>query len=941
MTTIPDRVAELLARLTLDEKTALMHQYSPGVRRLGIPPLVWGLPMRRGAQQLPGATVFPQAISLGATWDTDLIQQVGSAIAAEVRAGYAQRPETGLSIWGPVVNLLRDPRWGRNEEGYSECPRLTCDLALAMCRGLTGYDDGPPSRWTTTPVLQHFLAYNHETARATMSAANVRARVLHEYDLKPFEEPIRSGVATGIMLAYGRTNGLPNHLSPHVRRSVRAWHPECTVFSDAWAPTMLVIDDDAPHEDRLHAYVATVRAGLDLFVDQDSDSDIISGALRRAVDEGLLTEEDLDGPVGRLLRIRMLWGQFDSQEDVATPAVVGSSTHRRLAAKAASEAIVLLRNEDGLLPLVPATLRRVAVVGQLAAMLCRDWYSPDFDESTPPVAGIVAALGEDRVHLVEGVDAIALRALDGGGYVTSVGTPEGGALTVTPAQPIGPAQTFAVFDWGAGVQCLRAEVNGRFVRCRSDRALANDQATINGWEVRERLRLVPHAGGWVLFDESLRRYVAPLVGDSILRVAAETPETAAVFARELVTDGAAEAATAAREADAAIVIVGNHPLINGRESEDRPDIELAPAQHAVVERVAAANPATVAVLVSSYPLAVEWIAGNVPAMLWTGHSGPTLPAALAEALLGAQAPAGRLPQTWPRRAEDLGDIADYDIIKGRRTYLYSDLDPLFPFGHGLTYSRFSYYLHLRRPTLCTQDAVEVTVELRNLGPVDSDEVIQVYGRIRDSRHPRPLRQLLAFRRVAVPVGHARVERFRIPLSEMAMWDVARHAFTVEPGVYDIMLGRSATDIVATESLTVRGEPLGPRRLDRTPTRASDFDDYHGFTLEDDDTGLTTMTAPEAGGWLLFRDVALAEDLTRMVLEASRAGAGWSAIEARWDAPEGDLIGVAPVVAGAADVRIDVPLRPIAARGDLYLVATGPMRLSTLHLRSRSDDQELG
>jgi beta-glucosidase len=946
---IADRVASLVGQLTLDEKITMMHQYSPGVPRLGIPPLVWGLPVRRGAEQVPNATVFPQAVSLGATWDTELVQRIGSVIGAEVRAGYRQRPETGLSIWGPVVNLLRDPRWGRNEEGYSECPRLTCDLAIAMCRGLSGQDGTTEtrSRWQTAPVLQHFLAYNHENERATTSA-NLRARVLHEYDLKPFDEPLRAGVATGVMLAYGRTNGVSNHVSPQVRASVRSRHPESLVISDAWAPTMLVTDDGAPFEDRKHAYAAAVRAGLDLFVDQDSDSETVCGNLRRAVEEGLLTTEAIDESVGRLLRVRMLWGQFDAggsgaddgappdPDDDRTPSPVGGGAHRELAARAAAEAVVLLRNRDGVLPLDPATVGQVAVVGQLAGMLCRDWYSPYFPDSTPTAAGLTALLGADRVRLVEGVDRIALRLLNGGGYVTTTDAPGGGVLTVERTPVVGPAQTFALLDWGADAQCLRAEINGRFVRCRSDRALANDQVSINGWQVRERFRLVPHANGWVVFDVSLGRYVAPLAGDNVLRVAAETPETAEVFARELVADGAAAAAAAAGEADAAIVIVGSHPLINGRESRDRDDLSLAPAQQTVVERVTASNRRTIVVLVSSHPLAVEWIARHVPGVLWTGHSGPELPSALAAAVLGLHAPAGRLPQTWPRGVEELGDIVDYDIIRGRRTYLYSESKPLFPFGHGLTYSRFGYHLELRRPVLCPQDTVEVTAEVRNLGPVDSDEVIQVYGRIRESRHPRPVRQLLAFRRVRVPVGHVRVERFDVPLGELAMWDVDRHEHVVEPGVYDFMLGRSAADIVATASVTVRGEPPGPRRLDRTPVWVCDFDDYHAFGPDEDAaTGLTTMAVPEGGGWLLFRDVVLGAHLDRVVVRASRTEPGWSAVEIRWGAPDGDLIAVAPVVAGTGDREIDVPLRPVVARGDLYLVATGEMRISTIRVRGGS------
>ncbi|TDC85522.1 hypothetical protein E1193_02480 [Micromonospora sp. KC606] len=926
---LAERVRHLLGLLSRDEKLAMMHQYSPGVPRLGIPPLVWGIAVRRGADPVPGATVFPQAVGLGATWNPDLLTRVGAAIAAEIRAHYHRQPTIGLAIWGPVTNLLRDPRWGRNEEGYSECPVLTSTLATAMCRGLSGQSDAGAQR-ATTPLLQHFLAYNHENERGTHSVL-LRPRVLHEYDLRAFKAPIVDGVADGVMLSYSRVNGVPNHLSPHIRGQLRDWDPDTVVMSDAWAPSFLALDERPSFPSRLQAYAAAVRAGLDLFVDQGDRSHVITDNLGRAVADGFVREELLDAAVGRLLRMRMRWGQFDAEATDAGESGPDSPdlpAHRRLAACAAAEAIVLLSNRDSLLPLDRAAVRRVVVVGQLAAMVCRDWYAPQFDDGRTPMAGIAGLLGADRVTLVEGVDVIALRWQDG--YVTSSTTPEGGPLTVRQVAVAEAAQRFAIFDWGSEVCSLRAESNGRFLRSRSNRTLVNDRAAPEGWQVRERFRLVPQGAGAVLLDVSTGRYVAPPASDGVLRTAAATAEAAAVFRVELVTDGAATVGAAAVDADVVVAIVGNHPLINGREAEDRTDIRLAPAQEKVARAAAAANQATVVALVSSYPLAVAELAAAVPAMLWSSHAGPQLGTSLADAVFGVRAPAGRLPQTWPRQVADLGDMYEYDIIKARKTYLYADVEPLFPFGHGLTYPCFWYDLEVLRPIVCVEDPIELSVEVGNPGPVESDEVLQIYGRARGSRHPRPLRQLLAFRRVHVPAGTAQTALFTIALRELAVWDVDRHEFVVEPGDYDIMLGRSSADIVTTRRLTVRAEPVGPRRLDGGPVRASDFDDYHAFWPQDDaETGLTTMTCGDAGGWLLFRDVAVRG--TRVRVRAVRPTAGWAAIEFRLDDPDGRLLAVAPVVGGVDGDVIEVPICTGMDRRDILLVATGSVWLETVEL----------
>lgn len=204
------RVDDLMSRLTLDEKTAFLHQFAPAVERLGIAAFRTGQEALHGVAWMGPATVFPQAVGLGATWNEDLVRRVGEAVSKEARAMRARDERVGLNVWSPTVNLLRHPLWGRNEEGYSEDPRLTSAIATAYTRGLRG---DHPAYWRTAPVLKHWLAHNNETARDT-SSSSVRPRVLHEYDLRAFRETVEAGAVAGVMPAYNLVNGRPNHLSP-------------------------------------------------------------------------------------------------------------------------------------------------------------------------------------------------------------------------------------------------------------------------------------------------------------------------------------------------------------------------------------------------------------------------------------------------------------------------------------------------------------------------------------------------------------------------------------------------------------------------------------------------------------------------------------------------------------------------------------------------------
>ncbi|OSP40227.1 sugar hydrolase, partial [Streptomyces sp. 13-12-16] len=401
------RIDDLLSRLTLDEKIGFLHQFAPAVERLDVAAFRTGQEALHGVAWMGPATVFPQAVGLGATWNQELVRRVGEAVSRETRAMRTRDERIGLNVWAPTVNLLRHPLWGRNEEGYSEDPKLTSAIATAYTHGLRG---DHPVYWRTAPVLKHWLAHNNETERDTTSSS-VRPRVLHEYDLRAFRDAVEAGAVAGVMPAYNLVNGRPNHVSPYLREQLRAWTEEdLLVCSDAGAPSNLV-DSEHYFDTHEEATAAALRAGVDSFTDHGTDGSKIVGRVRGALERGLLTEADIDTAVRRQLSVRFRLGEFNPGADpYAGEQPFDTPEHRALAREAAEQAIVLLKN-DGPLPLAPDT--RIAVVGLLADECKLDWYSGSLIHRSTPLEGLYERFGAERVEFAEGVDRVLLKTSAG------------------------------------------------------------------------------------------------------------------------------------------------------------------------------------------------------------------------------------------------------------------------------------------------------------------------------------------------------------------------------------------------------------------------------------------------------------------------------------------------------------------------------------------------
>ncbi|QNP69878.1 glycoside hydrolase family 3 C-terminal domain-containing protein [Streptomyces roseirectus] len=918
------RIDDLLSRLTLDEKVFFLHQYVPAVERLGIAAWRTGQEGLHGVAWMGPATVFPQAVGLGATWNPELVRRVGEAVAREVRAMSARDERVGLNVWAPVVNLLRHPLWGRNEEGYSEDPRLTSAIATAYTHGLRG---GHPVFWRTAPILKHWLAHNNETARDT-SSSSVRPRVLHEYDLRAFRSTVEAGAVAGVMPAYNLVNGRPNHVSPYLNDHLRTWtEDDLFVCSDACAPSNLV-ETEHYFDTYEESTAAAVVAGLDSFTDHGTDPTKTVERLKGALEQGLLTEKEIDLAVRRQLSVRFRLGEFDPEGDpYAAEAAFDTPEHRALAQEAAEQAIVLLRN-DGMLPLAPDT--RIAVVGLLADECKLDWYSGTLIHRSTPLEGLYERFGAERVRFTEGVDRVLLRT-SSGAYLTvprtdsddEVRGAEGaldpallkGRTDLPPLTTSPEAGTeLALVDWGDGVLTLRAP-DGRYLSVAEDGYLRASADQPGGWIVQETFRLEPHDHGHLLRHLGTGHHVQ-VAADGV-KVAGEDPE---VFELVVVERGEEAVARAAAEADVTVVIAGNDPHINGRETEDRSTLDLPAHQARLLHAARTANPRTVLVITSAYPYALE--PGPLPAVLWTAHGGQAAGTALARVLAGDVSPAGRLPQTWYESDADLPDLLDYDVIGSRQTYLYFEGTPLYPFGHGLSYTSFSYGDLKVEPE---GDGLRVSFSVTNTGRTASDEVPQLYTRAVDPSVPRPRRELLAHTRLTLAPGARTEVAFDVPLRAFEFWDVARGSWRLDPGAYDLLVGTSSADIRIRTTVRLAGEPAAPRDVLQLGLLAADFDEQSGAEIVDRTKRAGDSVTPGSSGvaQLVYRNCDFGSSgVARVTVEV--AGEGEVTVEA--GAVQATLALPSPTETPYTYTLLDAPLA-LTGVHDVHLRLRGPVRLA--------------
>lgn len=922
---LEERVTDLVSRFTLAEKIESMVQYQPEIKRLGVKPYKHGTEAAHGMAWLGEATTFPQPIGLGCTWNPVLLKEVGSAIGDEARVYFQRNPAiNGLTLWAPTVDMERDPRWGRTEEAYGEDPKLTGELTASLVQGIQG---DHPLYFKAVATLKHFIGNNNEINRGSCSAS-IDPRNMKEYYQAAFKPAFVKGGAHSMMTSYNSVNGTPTILHEDVNKVVKAeWGMNGFIVSDA-GDLLGIVNDHHYYDSYKEAVAHSIKAGIDSITDDKEKS---CAAIREALSEGLLSEQDLNKALINTFRVRFRLGEFDPAEGNPYADMPESKLcapeHGQLSLRAAQESIVLLKNENKTLPLNKEKLSRVAVIGPLADVVYRDWYSGSLPYKVTPLEGIKSKLAGKEVTFSSGNDRVRLKSA-ANGKVLRTSTDHANRLQATDLDEEG--DTFEVTDWGWGSYTLESMDSGKLLTSADDVNIAAAASEAFGWYVKEVFKLDEQSEEkFAIRTWNGKLVTAPNGGADSLQVT-ELADIGAseLFSKDVITNGIAEAAAAAKAAETAIVFVGNNPLINGKEEIDRPSLDLAASQNELISAVFAANPNTVVVVIGSYPFALNKVNEQVPAIVYLSHAGQELGNAIADVLFGDYSPAGRLNMTWYKSEEQLTDLMDYDILKGKRTYLYFDGEPLYPFGYGLSYGSFRYGpLEITNNAASMNGSVTVKLQVTNESDIAADEVVQLYVRVEGSRVQRPLKKLVGFTRIAFQPGETKQVELVVPAEELAIWDVTRDRFCLESAAYTFAAGASSAHLLTEGTITIEGETIPQRQLS-LQTRAENYDDYAHVYLDESKEGGTAVRLSQAEGWIKFNDVDWSNGPSVFEARVS-GGAQGGELSIQMISPSAVFRGSCSVESSGEQewqtIRIDLPSCKL--RGDLVIGLTESVKLS--------------
>ena len=692
---VNQRVTDLISRLSLKQKAQLLNHKGTTV-------VVDGFSIRadqwnqclHGVVWTEPATVFPSSIAYGATWNPDLVKRVANVISDEARAiynGWKMDPNfkgehKGLIYRSPVINISRNPYWGRISEIFSEDPYLTGRIGIAYVKGLQGDD---PKYLKLASTLKHYAVNNVEINRQKLSV-DVPERMLFEYWLPHFRDCVEEGNAQSLMASYNAINGTPNNINHFLLTEIlkEKWGHEGFVVSDAGGVRTMV----EGHEKGLMSYPEAV--GRSLMAGCDFSDAEYERYIPEALYDGYLTEERLNDALHRVLTVRMRLGEFDDFNSVPyskiSPEIITSKEHRQLTLLTAEESIVLLKN-NGILPLDKNNLKRVAVIGPYTDLFNHEPYY--------------------------------------------------GGIPVNPVKPL--------------------------------------QGIIN--ELGSNVEVIYEKGGEIIFPLVRKGFIPPYV-DREAEIA--------------------KAVEAAKKSDVAILFIGTNTAIE-MEGIDRRTLNLPGNQQQLVDAVMAANKNTVVVLMSAGPLAIPSVKKNAAAILqgwWPGEEGGT---AIANVIFGKYNPAGRLPYTMYESDAQVPSIDIYDISKGF-TYMYLKGKPQYAFGYGLSYSKFSYSnLRISRKEVSESDVIQIDVDVKNIGKITGDEVVQLYVKDLNTTYVHPLIELRGFKRIKLSSNETKTVSLELPVSSLAYYDTSTGDFKNIPGKYEILIGAASDNIKLKSLITLK------------------------------------------------------------------------------------------------------------------------------------------
>ncbi len=809
------RVEDLLGRLSLEDRVALMAGAEAfklyGVEHLGVPKLGMS-DGPTGVRSNTGqpATVFPVAVCLAATFNPEVTRAVGAAIAREARALGEQ------VVLAPTINIVRTPLWGRNFETYSEDPYLTGELVVGFVDGLQGEGIGAS--------LKHYAVNNQEERRMDVSV-EVDERTLREVYLAAFETVVARTNPWTVMAAYNKLRGVYASANPHLLEDI---------LKGEWGYDGVVVSDWGA----VHSTEPTANGGLDL--EMPGPAVYFGEHLLATVAAGAVEPKRIEEAARRLVRLIIRTGLVDAEQ---APGELRSERHRSIARRAAQEGIVLLKNDRGVLPLAADAIKSLAVIGPNAnftrlqgdgsSRVSTDRWPTPFDSLTArlPNAKVVYEQGCDsepvppqalprmfsptEAREAHGLTAEYFKAADLSGEPFRVSHERRLFRWISSRAPRHPANEYAALRWSGffwpeldgvhefsvrGDGACKVAVGDQVIIDFADPGQEDFDHPTSAVALRRTAGIELAAG---------RPYRFSLEYEWATARPGSAFETLTLGVRQ--PPGSTEKAIeAARNADVVLVVVGSASTTES-EGYDRRDIKLPGDQDLIIEQIAAANPRTIVAVNAGAAMAMPWV-DKVAAVLQLWLPGEEGPDALTDILLGEVSPSGRLPVTFPKRIEDSSAYGFYPgadavtygegLFVGYRHHDAKGIAPLFPFGHGLTYTSFDY-ADLRAPPRARAGApLEVSLTLKNAGARAASEVVQAYVGPVAPRRPTPPKALKAFAKVELTPGESRTVSLVLEPRAFARYDEAASRWTTDPGEYDILVGASATDIRLKERVTL-------------------------------------------------------------------------------------------------------------------------------------------
>ncbi|MCM4156909.1 glycoside hydrolase family 3 protein [Gramella sp. AN32] len=812
---IETRVNDLLGRLTIEEKVSMLISTAEAIPRLEVDKYYHGNEALHGVVKGGRFTVFPQAIALSATWNPDLIYKVSSAISDEARAKwnfYNQGKDQKnvysdlLSFWSPTINMARDPRWGRTPETYGEDPYLTSRIGVSFVKGLQGNDE-KYLKVVSTP--KHFVANNQEENRFAYNAS-ISEKSLREYYFPAYRATVQEANAQSIMSAYNAINGVPSTANNWLLNTVLRdeWGFKGYVVSDCGAPSYLVKSHRFVDTKEQAAKVA-LEAGLDL----ECGNDIYANHLLTAYKEGLVSRASIDKATERILTARFKLGIFDSTENnpytKISPDVIGSKEHQDLALETSRQSIVLLKNENKTLPLDIDNIKKIAVVGFNAnQVVFGDYSGLPVIKPISPLEGIINKVGDQAevtyvkwktaARNLNFIEAEHLRNdfnNEKGLYAEYYddkfleGTPQTRVDNEVNFDPVNnPPDPYTNYRHKSmrWTGYITPNVTGAYkIGVNSDdgiRLWLNNELVVDEWHNRgattNQVEISMEAG---------KKYAIKLEyfdngGDAICQLLWEVPDNKSGDLYE-------EDIQAAKTSDYVIAVMGINKTIE-KEGKDRESLELPEDQINYLKDIYAANKNTIVVLVAGSSLAINWIDENIPAIVDVWYPGEAGGTAIADVLFGDYNPAGRLPFTFYKSVSDLPPMDDYEISNGR-TYMYFEGEALYPFGYGLSYTKFDYSdFKVKRKA----DKLILSATIKNSGKFKGDEVAQLYYKANPALEKKPLKKLIRFKRISLNKGKSEKIQFEVFKKDLQFWNEKTKQWTFEKGEYEFMIGASSEDI---------------------------------------------------------------------------------------------------------------------------------------------------